>query len=146
MIPGHGTTIVPQTYSYTDNIGLAGEYEYRLEQIDLDGTIHYPRPITIELGKSLLAEEKPTEFTLFPNYPNPFNPSTTIRYGLPHKANVQLAVFNSLGQQVASLVGEEQEAGYREVRFDAARLSSGTYFCRITAGDFVQTRTLLLVR
>jgi hypothetical protein len=146
MIPGHGTTNVPQHYTYTDNVGVAGEYEYRLEQIDLDGTIHYPAPVKVELGKSLLAEEKPAAFTLFPNYPNPFNPSTLIRYGLPQRAAVQIAVFNSLGEQVALLVDGEQEAGYHDVRFDASRLSSGAYFCRISAKDYAQTRMLLCVK
>jgi Zn-dependent M28 family amino/carboxypeptidase len=85
-------------------------------------------------------------FCLEPNYPNPFNPSTTIRYGLPHKSIVQLAVYNTLGQEVALLVQGEQEAGYHEVRFDASGLSSGVYFYRLQTGDFVQTRKLLLLR
>jgi len=88
----------------------------------------------------------PTQFVIQQNYPNPFNPSTTIRYGLPHKSNVSLVVYNPLGQQVATLVQGEQEAGYHEVRFDGSGLSSGVYFYRIQVGDFVQTRKLLLIR
>jgi hypothetical protein len=80
------------------------------------------------------------------NYPNPFNPSTTIRYGLPHRSTVQLTVFNTLGQQVATLVQGEQEAGYHEVRFDASGLSSGVYFYRLSAGTYVETRKLLLLK
>jgi hypothetical protein len=80
------------------------------------------------------------------NYPNPFNPSTTIRYGLPHKSQVSLIVYNTLGQLVSQLVSGEQEAGYHEVRFDASYLSSGMYFYRLQAGDFVQARKLLLLR
>jgi hypothetical protein len=88
----------------------------------------------------------PEEFAILQNYPNPFNPSTTIRYGLPQRSHVTLTVFNALGQQVAQLVSGEQEAGYHEVRFDASGLSSGVYLYRLRAGDFVQTRKLLLIR
>ncbi len=86
------------------------------------------------------------EFALYQNYPNPFNPSTTIRYSLPHKTAIQLTVFNMLGQQVALPIQGEQEAGYHEFRFDASGLSSGVYFYKIQAGDYMQTRKLLLVK
>jgi hypothetical protein len=90
--------------------------------------------------------ELPNQFFLQQNYPNPFNPSTTIRYGLPHKSQVSLTVYNTLGQIVSRLVSGEQEAGYHEVRFDASGLSSGVYFYRLSAGTYVETRKLLLIR
>jgi hypothetical protein len=90
-------------------------------------------------------EPLPTSFSLT-NYPNPFNPSTTIRYGLPRNATVHLTVFHSLGQEVAELVNGEVEAGYHEVRFDASSLSSGVYFYRLRADDFVETQRLLLLK
>jgi hypothetical protein len=85
-------------------------------------------------------------FTLAQNFPNPFNPSTTIRYRLPVRSNVKLMVFNTLGQRVAILQNGEQDAGYYEVRFDARGLPSGVYFYRIMAGTFVETRRLILLR
>ena len=88
----------------------------------------------------------PAAFVLSQNYPNPFNPATTIRYGLPHASHVTLVVFNTLGQQVASLVSEEQQAGFHEVRFENPGIASGVYFYRIQAGDFVATRKLLMLK
>ena len=88
----------------------------------------------------------PVSYELLQNYPNPFNPTTTIRYGLPSRSHVTLTVFNTLGQQVATLVQGEQETGYHEIRFDGSNLASGVYLYRLQAGDFVQTRKLLLVK
>jgi hypothetical protein len=87
-----------------------------------------------------------TESSLLQNYPNPFNPSTTIRYALPQRSHVSLTVFNTLGQTVATLVNESQEAGYHDVRFDGSGLASAVYFYRLRAGEYVATKRLLLVR
>jgi hypothetical protein len=88
----------------------------------------------------------PETFELSQNYPNPFNPSTTIRYGLPSRSHVTLTVFNTLGQEVATIVQGEQEAGFHEAVFDASGLASGVYLYRMTAGSYVETRKLALVR
>jgi hypothetical protein len=95
---------------------------------------------------SVSTQEMPTQYTLAQNYPNPFNPTTTIQFGLPKSAFVSLRVFNTLGEQVADLVAGDREAGYHSVTFDASGLSSGVYFYRIEAENFVQTRKLLMVR
>ncbi len=87
-----------------------------------------------------------SSYSLSQNYPNPFNPSTTIRYALPERSHVTLTVFNALGQQVATLVQAEQEAGYHEVQYEASSLASGVYPYRLQAGDFAQTRRLVLLR
>jgi photosystem II stability/assembly factor-like uncharacterized protein len=91
-------------------------------------------------------EVSPVGFGLEQNYPNPFNPSTTIRYSLPVKSHVTLTVFNTLGQQVATLVNEGEDAGYHQVRFDGSGLASGVYFYRLQAGTYVETKKLLLLR
>ncbi|HEX7574230.1 MAG TPA: T9SS type A sorting domain-containing protein, partial [Bacteroidota bacterium] len=80
------------------------------------------------------------------NFPNPFNPSTTIGYGLPRGADVTLVIYNALGQEVAKLVDTHQESGYHEVRFDGTSVASGVYFYRLRAGAFSQTKRLMLVR
>jgi hypothetical protein len=91
-------------------------------------------------------DELPASFSLEQNYPNPFNPTTTIRYCLGDRSHVTLTVFNTLGRQVAQLVNGEMEAGYHDVRFDGNGLSSGVYFYRMQAGDFVEARRFLLLR
>ncbi len=93
-----------------------------------------------------LATTMPGSFDLMQNYPNPFNPSTTIRYTLPEQTQVTLMVYNTLGQEVVTLVNGEIVAGSHEVKFDARRLSSGVYFYRLQAGDYTQVRKLCLLR
>jgi hypothetical protein len=88
----------------------------------------------------------PLGFSLDQNYPNPFNPSTTIRYGLPQTSVVMLTIFNVLGQQVATLVQGQQEAGNHEVRFDGSNLASGVYLYRLQAGSYVQAKKLMVLR
>ena len=88
----------------------------------------------------------PRSFVLHQNYPNPFNPATTIRYELPGTALVKLKIYDVLGREVATILKEEQDAGIKEVRWDAAQLSSGIYFCRIDAGTFSAVKKMLLMK
>ena len=90
--------------------------------------------------------ELPREFVLEQNYPNPFNAITEMKYALARDCWVKLEVYNILGQRVATLVDGEQKAGYKSVRWDAGSFSSGIYFYRLRAGDFVQTRKMVLIR
>ena len=85
-------------------------------------------------------------FNLEQNYPNPFNPSTTINFSVQQAGNVTMSVYNLLGQQVAILVDQKMQAGSHSVTFDASALSSGTYIYRITSGDFVQTKKMMLIK
>ncbi len=89
----------------------------------------------------------PTQFALYQNHPNPFNPSTTIRFELPVNAQVDLRVYNSLGQEAEVLINnEELSSGVFKYSFNASHLSSGVYFYRIITKDFVQTKKMLLLR
>ena len=88
----------------------------------------------------------PEGYCLRQNYPNPFNPSTTITYELPKSSAVRLSVYDLLGHEVSVLVNERRDAGVYEAFFDAAGLSSGVYIYRLQAGDFVQSRKLILVK
>lgn len=85
-------------------------------------------------------------FNLQGNYPNPFNPSTNIKYEIPEAADVTLSVFNVLGQKVAVLVNEQKQAGVHQAQFDASGLASGSYFYRLEAGNHVRTRQMLLIK
>lgn len=110
----------------------------------LPDSIQDPAPLTGTTGGT--TDQVPDKVVLKQNFPNPFNPSTTISYGLPYKANVSLVVYNSLGQAITTLVNREEEAGYHAARFDGSTFASGVYFCRLTAGEFVRTSKLVLLR
>lgn len=88
----------------------------------------------------------PDAFGLEQNFPNPFNPVTTIRFSLARTVDVNLAVYDVLGRRVTLLVNERKNAGVYEVNFDASRLSSGVYLYRLQAGEYVATKKLLLLR
>ncbi len=88
----------------------------------------------------------PTEFGLSQNYPNPFNPSTMISYQVPVAAMVQIAVFNSIGEKVGTLVNEVKEPGYYEVTWNASAMPSGVYFFRINAGEFTAVKKMMLTK
>ncbi|HAB54282.1 MAG TPA: peptidase S8, partial [Ignavibacteriales bacterium] len=80
------------------------------------------------------------------NYPNPFNPVTTIEYQLPVTAKASLKLYDMLGSEIATLVNEVKEAGYYKYSFNGSELASGTYFLRMQANDFVQTKKLTLMK
>ena len=88
----------------------------------------------------------PSDFALLANHPNPFNATTLVSYDLPIASRVRLEVYNLLGERVVTLVDAEQEAGYKSIMWDASKVASGLYFYRLTAGDFTQTRRMILVK
>ena len=88
----------------------------------------------------------PTKFELYQNYPNPFNPTTMIRFELPKETHVTLKVYNLLGQEVMKVLDEKREAGRYDIRIDGSTLSSGVYFYRLVAGDFIAVKKFLLLK
>lgn len=91
-------------------------------------------------------ENLPEQFSLNQNYPNPFNPSTVISYNVAKSAHVNISVYNMLGQKVATLVNETQNAGSKQVRFDAQNFTSGVYIYRIEAGSFIDSKRMVLIK
>ncbi|MDZ7625490.1 MAG: T9SS type A sorting domain-containing protein [Ignavibacteriaceae bacterium] len=110
-----------------------------MKQIDFDGTVSYSEEIEIDVTG-------PKEFTLYQNYPNPFNPSTTIKFALPERTNIEIAVYNSLGEKVADVLKSELSEGYHEVNFSASNLSSGIYFYRLESEKFVSVKKMIIIK
>lgn len=106
----------------------------------------YSFPVDSRPTDVATTEEIPTEFALMQNFPNPFNPTTNIKFALPKESNVTLKIYNILGEEVANLINQVMPAGYHTYNFDATRLSSGMYIYRIEAGSFVQVKKMLLMK
>jgi len=112
------------------------------------GTTHFIKTIKFQLTGVTDAEEVtnlPGKFNLLQNFPNPFNPSTVIEYSLAKTSFVNLTIFNVLGEKIKKLIDKEQTAGTYQINFDASSLPSGIYFYRIEAGDFVETKKMVLL-
>jgi hypothetical protein len=144
-VPGFGTTTEPRSYTFVDATVITGSYSYRLKQIDYNGTFSYSDVVGVEVDFT------PSEYALSQNYPNPFNPSTTIMYQVPKAGNVSMIVYDMLGQEVKTLVNNEVAPGAYQVHWDGLNnsgvsMSSGTYIYRMTAGDFVESKEMILVK
>lgn len=139
FIPGAGTTSRSQVYEFRDVNIRNSSFDYRLKQIDTDGKFTFSSIVSVTL-------EAANKFCLYPNYPNPFNTSTMIRYELPVDSYVKLKLFNVFGQEVINLVNEWQTSGHYNLEFDASRLSSGVYFLRLSAGAFLEIQKMISMR
>jgi hypothetical protein len=117
--------------------------QYRLKQIDFDGSFEYSDIVKVETEITL-------KYELTQNYPNPFNPSTTIKYSVPSSKFVQhktvyLTIYDILGREIKVLVNKTQKAGNYEVKFDASTISSGIYFYKLQVGSFSETKKMVLL-
>ncbi len=137
---GKGTTSDPQHYSYSDIVSdiAASKLYYRLKQVDFNGSFEYSNIIEVEIA--------PSAYSLSQNYPNPFNPVTSIKYQLPANAFVSINIYDVLGNEVAALINEVKPAGSYELQFDASALTSGVYFYRLQAGDFIDVKKMILMK
>jgi hypothetical protein len=101
---------------------------------------------SLTLGIENEFTETPSKFKLGQNYPNPFNPVTSINYEVPKDSKVKISVYDIKGGEIATLVNENKSAGRYTVSFDGTNLTSGIYFYRIQAGDFTDTRKMILTK
>jgi len=139
FVAGSGTTTETRSYSFIDNDLIPGAYNYRLKQVDYDGSFEYSDVIQVEITV-------PFDFALEQNYPNPFNPSTTIRYSVPQTSIVNIKVYNLIGQEVTELINETKSAGKYEINFESNGLASGIYLVKMQAGDFNSTIKMTLLK
>ena len=138
FIQGHGTTIGQHTYSHTDNPG-PGKYQYRLQQVDLNGTATLSGTILIDVAAPV-----PATFVLNQNYPNPFNPSTQVAFSISKEGPVSLRVYDILGREVATLVNENRKPGQYTERFDGGRVASGVYMFVLKSSEGQLTSRMIL--
>jgi hypothetical protein len=139
FVEGFGNSNSPKEYSYTDKNPMGGsKFVYRLKQIDNDGTFSYSDEVEVII--------MPDKFELLQNYPNPFNPVTNIKFTLPKASSAMINVYNIIGQHIETVLNQDLEAGFHNIVFNAENLSSGTYLYKITAGNFSQTKKMLLLK
>ncbi len=143
-------TASPREYSF--NYGATAQaYTYAERGFPVGDLNWYPDLMPLwesggTVGVKRIDNQVPTSFSLSQNYPNPFNPTTTINYMLPKSGIVTLKVFNALGEEISTLVNNEQAAGSYKVTFDASRLASGVYFYRLETGNFILTKKMILMK
>ena len=141
FIPGYGTTTEPKSYSFIDENIPVGVYKYRLKQIDFDGSFIYSDE------KEVFVDFTSREFVLHPNYPNPFNPITTITFSIPEDINnVTLSIYNMLGEKLAELVNESLSTGKYSYQWDAQNFATGIYIYELRTNNFVSVQKMLLMK
>jgi len=149
FVEGFGTSTVSHSYKFTDELiktGYTGRILYRLKQVDFDGSYKYSNQVFADF------DFIPDGVILAQNFPNPFNPTTTIKYSIPVEANVSLIVYNSLGETVSSLVNSVQSSGNYQVTWNAQDFASGIYVYTLEVADmqnhnlFKDSRKIVLVK
>ena len=153
-------TIDWETWEYSDSISMdltAGNHKLRITGITSSSAPNIDNVKLIFQNTNTMIHDKTDvallKFALYQNYPNPFNPTTTIKYSIPKQSvgnenfrSVHLIIYDVLGKKVATLVNEEKPAGVYQVKFDGSNLTSGIYLYRLQAGNFSETKKLLLLK
>ena len=139
-------------YFEDDDLEYDTEYFYRLYYVSGGDNSEYSDILSVTLDwMSVEGDQLPKTYALHQNYPNPFNPITTLRYGLPEDAMVNITIYDMMGRVVSNLVNNQQYGGYKSVKWNATNnqgepVSAGVYLYKIQAGDFVDTRKMILLK
>ena len=147
-LQGQGSVSHQTIYTYSDNTVTDDEtYDYRIADVDYDGNKEYHSLQLMGISPASI----PITYVLHQNYPNPFNPITTLSYDLPEEAMVNITIYDMMGRQVKTLVNGSQTAGYRTVQWNATNnagkpASAGLYLYTIQAGDYTQTKKMVLLK
>lgn len=141
-VEGKGTTTIRQSYTFTDFVESQSTEKivYRLKQLDYDGMYSYSNEVEVEFSPV------PTHLELEQNFPNPFNPATSIRYSLPAEGFVTLKVYDAIGNEISTLVSENQNEGLHSINFNASEIPSGIYFYSISFNNQVKTNKMILIK
>jgi len=131
-----------------DSVSFSGSFNLRftISSTDFSSWVIDTTIVVIPSDVEGEHDELPTEFLLKQNFPNPFNPTTTIEYGVKEKSNVKITILNTIGKEVAVVLNQKKEPGHHQIEFNAINLPSGVYFYRLQAGSFVQTRKMILLK
>jgi len=145
FVEGHGSSNSDKEYTFIDGDKLRGVVQYRLKQIDIDGGFEYTDIVEVEINTM-------KKFELLQNFPNPFNPSTVIKYSIPKESKVKVSIYSAIGEEIVQLINTQQNEGYYNVTWNAQNLSSGIYFVRIVANtidennNFVSVKKMMLIK
>ncbi|HRT99588.1 MAG TPA: T9SS type A sorting domain-containing protein [Ignavibacteriales bacterium] len=139
FVKGKGNSSVVNNYKFEDKTFIAGKNVYRLKQVDNNGVFKYYEPVEIEVVA-------PKAFELFNNYPNPFNPTTNIRFAIPEKSVVKIGIYNIKGELVRLVDNSEYEAGVHSKNIDMSGFASGVYFVKLSAGNNTKTIKINLMK
>lgn len=149
FVPGHGTTAETKHYAFTDPldemlISERNELQYRLKQLDVDGTFSFSNTLSVITGI-------PDQFELRQNYPNPFNAETVVQLNLSAPTEVELVIYNTMGQRIRTLAQGQFEAGSYKLNWNGTdemgiQVVSGVYLYQVKAGNFITARRMILVK
>ncbi|MCW8848841.1 MAG: T9SS type A sorting domain-containing protein [Melioribacteraceae bacterium] len=131
---------------YVDkNVEQEQTYNYRIKAYKELGESEYSNEASLFLV-GVVENDIPNQYSIGQNYPNPFNPTTKIKFGLPNSTLTKLIIYDLLGKEIQTLINKELETGYHEINFDASNYQSGIYFYRIQAGNYIQTKKMVLIK
>jgi len=140
FITGNGTTTILHSYQYTDEVKITGNYYYKLKQVDYNGEFDYSPTIEVRLVQ-------PSDFTLYQNFPNPFNPNTNITFEIPFQIEVKIILYDVTGQEIKTITNQKYEAGFHSVVLNADDLSSGVYLYRMTTlSGYTAVKKLTIIK